>query len=139
MKKSKKRSGFGIVMGIICGILISGYIVVLATVSTYRPSYYYTSGSTYLRYINSDEYYHVVQSAQSDRRYENRSDADRESVKEFYAVADYVEAVAMYKAYKETGNVAKTEQYAAKIGEAQKGLNNLDFIKKDVNSILNIE
>lgn len=137
-KSKKKKSGFGTVMGIICGILIAGNIIVLAVVPTMNRTYCH-SGESYLGKINADDYYQVVVYAQIDRRYEDRKDKDTESVKQFYAVADYVTATMMYKAYKETGDTAKTEEYAAKIGEAQKSLGNLDFVKEDINSILDVK
>lgn len=139
MAKDKHKNTFGSVMGAICGILIGGYIVVLATASTYYPYDYHNDGKSYLRYINRNEYNMVVESAHNDRRYESQKQYETESRKQFYAVADYVEAAFMYKAYKEVGNVSKTEEYAAKIGEAQKGLGSLEFIKKDVNEILKIK
>lgn len=139
MAKDKHKNTFGNVMGAICGILVGGYIVVLATASTYSPYSNNYEGKTYLRYINRNEYNMVVENAQSDRRFRGSKGFETESTKQFYAVADYVEAAFMYKAYKEVGNTAKTEEYAAKIGEAQKGLGSLDFIKEDVNEILGIK
>ncbi len=139
MAKDKRKNTFGTVMGAICGILIGGYIVVLATASNYSPYKNNYDGKTFLRYINRNEYNMVVEGAHNDRRFEQEKGHETESTKQFYAVADYVEAAFMYKAYKEVGNTAKTEEYAAKIGEAQKGLGSLDFIKEDVNEILGIK
>ena len=56
MAKDKRKNTFGTVMGAICGILIGGYIVVLATASNYSPYKNNYDGKTFLRYINRNEF-----------------------------------------------------------------------------------
>lgn len=136
IKKSENKSVFGIVFGIICGCLIAGYVVVITLCYTRDIKYSYNERS-YLSYINHDEYEKVLDYAYHDRCY--GSSNVTKTQKQFFALADYVEAAAMYKACKETGNLAGTEQYAAMIGRAQSELGNLDFAVKDVNARLNIQ
>lgn len=122
---------------IIIGLCVAMVICIVAFFKEYKytSSNYYSNDDYYIYYIGEKKYSELLYRMYH-RDYSNNP---KKELKEPVAIAEYYKNTSFYKMYHEIGDVAKAEEYLAKMERNKEDIGELSFVIPEINGELSVE